>query len=67
MLDINFIRDNVEKVKKATAAKIVDSSIVDVFIETDKKRREELRTSRTCARKETSSQKTILMRKENKS
>jgi len=40
MLDINFIRENTEKVKKATKAKNLDESIVDRFLEVDKKRRQ---------------------------
>lgn len=40
MLDINFIRENAEKVKKATKAKNIDDSIVDRILDVDKKRRE---------------------------
>lgn len=40
MLDINFIRENAEKVKKATKSKNLDDSIVDRLLDVDKKRRE---------------------------
>jgi len=40
MLDINFVRENVDKVKKSTAAKQVDPSLVDKVLELDKRRRE---------------------------
>ena len=39
MLDINFIRDNLDKVKKAIEAKQLDPSVVDRVLELDKKRR----------------------------
>lgn len=39
MLDINFIRENPEKVKKGVAAKQGDSSLVDKVLELDEKRR----------------------------
>ncbi|MEK7120464.1 MAG: hypothetical protein AAB840_00035 [Patescibacteria group bacterium] len=40
MLDIQFIRDNSEKVKKATVGKGVDPSVVDIFLDLDQKRRD---------------------------
>jgi seryl-tRNA synthetase len=40
MLDIQFIRDNIELVKKAVVAKQHDSSVVDKVLELDLKRRE---------------------------
>lgn len=39
MLDINFIRENPEKVKKATIDKGFDGSIIDRLLEVDKERR----------------------------
>lgn len=39
MLDINFIRDNAEKVKKATKAKNINPSIVDRLLKVDTERR----------------------------
>src|SRR3990172_8395212 len=39
MLDIEFIRENTDKVKKATAAKQLDPSLVDKLLELDEKRR----------------------------
>ena len=39
MLDIQFIRDNTDKVKKSTAAKQLDPSLVDKLLELDEKRR----------------------------
>ena len=52
MVDIQFIRENAEAVKKATKAKGFDGAVVDLVIEADKKRRtliqdvEELRAKR---------------------
>ena len=52
MLDIRFIRENADKVKKATADKQLDSALVDKVLELDEKRRdllgrvEELRAKR---------------------
>ncbi len=52
MLDINFIRENKEKVKKGVAAKQVDAKLVDEVLKLDEKRRdlikkvEELRQKR---------------------
>ena len=40
MLDIQLIRDNPDKIKKATEAKGVEPKIVDQVLELDKKRRE---------------------------
>jgi len=40
MLDINYIRDNAEKVKQATLDKGFDASAVDSLLEADKERRE---------------------------
>ena len=40
MLDIQFIRDNPEKVKKGVAAKQLDPKLVDRVLELDKKRRQ---------------------------
>jgi len=40
MLDINFILQNPEKIKKAARDKNLDPTIVDQLIETDKKRRQ---------------------------
>ncbi|EKD80104.1 MAG: hypothetical protein ACD_40C00203G0003 [uncultured bacterium] len=40
MLDIQFIRDNAEKVKQATSDKGFDPNVVDELIEVDVKRRE---------------------------
>lgn len=40
MLDINYIRKNIEEVKLACNNKQLDSSIIDQLIQTDKKRRE---------------------------
>jgi len=40
MLDPNLIRENPEKVKKGIASKGSDPSLVDTFLEIDKKRRE---------------------------
>lgn len=37
MIDVDFIRENPEKVKKAVAAKQLDSKIVDEFLRSDKK------------------------------
>jgi len=39
MLDIQFIRDNTDKVKKSTAAKQLDPSLVDMLLKLDEKRR----------------------------
>ena len=39
MLDINFIRENLDLVKKGVADKGFDSSIVDRVLELDEKRR----------------------------
>ncbi len=39
MLDIKYIRENKETVKKATADKQIDSSIIDKVLELDEKRR----------------------------
>lgn len=58
MLDIQFIRDNPEKVKKGVAAKLFDPKLVDKVLELDKKRRdliqkvEELRSERNKLAKE---------------
>ncbi|MEK7112486.1 MAG: aminoacyl--tRNA ligase-related protein, partial [Patescibacteria group bacterium] len=58
MLDIQFIRENTEKVKKAVAAKQLDPSLVDKVLELDEKRRkliaeiEGLRTKRNQIAKE---------------
>ena len=52
MLDINFIRENTEKIKKGVTAKQLDPGIVDKVLELDEKRRkliveiEELRAKR---------------------
>lgn len=52
MLDINFIRENTEKVKKGVAAKQMDDKLVDKVLELDEERRglikkiEELRKRR---------------------
>lgn len=52
MLDIQFIRENTEKVKKGVAAKQLDPSLVDKVLELDEKRRkliveiEEIRAKR---------------------
>jgi len=57
MLDIQFIRDNPEKVKKGVSAKQLDSKLVDEILSLDKKRREllveieELRAKRNQAAK----------------
>ncbi len=57
MLDINFIRENPEKVKKATSAKQLDSSLVDELLKLDLKRRallkeiEELRAEKNIVSK----------------
>ncbi len=40
MLDINLIRENPEKIKKGISAKNADPSLVDKFLEADKKWRE---------------------------
>ncbi|HET7098685.1 MAG TPA: serine--tRNA ligase [Patescibacteria group bacterium] len=40
MLNIDYIRENSDKVKKSTTAKNVDGSLVDRLLEIDKKRRE---------------------------
>jgi len=40
MLDIKYIRENKEKVKKATTAKQIDAKVVDKVLELDEKRRE---------------------------
>lgn len=39
MLDINFIRENVDLVKKGVSAKSFDSSLIDKVLELDEKRR----------------------------
>jgi len=58
MLDINFIRENAERVKKGVAAKQLSSKIVDEVLELDEKRRklivevEELRAKRNKAAQE---------------
>lgn len=39
MLDINYIRDNKEQVKKATTDKQLDPTVVDQLLEADKQRR----------------------------
>ncbi|MEJ2347814.1 MAG: serine--tRNA ligase [Patescibacteria group bacterium] len=58
MLDIQFIRENSEKVKKGVKAKQLDVKIVDKVLELDEKRRsllaevEELRAERNKAAKE---------------
>jgi len=39
MLDIQYIRENTDKVKKATAAKQLDPALVDKLLELDEKRR----------------------------
>ena len=58
MLDIKYIRENVEKVKKGTAAKQLDSGLVDMVLDLDSKRRtllleiEELRSRRNKYAKE---------------
>lgn len=58
MLDIAFIRENTEKVKKGVAAKQLDPSLVDKVLELDEKRRkliievEELREKRNKIAKE---------------
>lgn len=58
MLDIKFVRENKEKVKKATDAKNVDSKVVDEVLGLDEKRRkliievENLRAERNKAAKE---------------
>ena len=55
MLDINFIRENKEKVKKGVAAKQLDPKMVDEVLELDERRRkliveaEELRAKRNKA------------------
>ena len=57
MLDIQFIRDNPEKVKKGVSAKQLDPKLVDEVLSLDKKRREllaeieELRAKRNQAAK----------------
>ena len=57
MLDIQFIRDNPEKVKKGVSAKQLDSKLVDEVLSLDKKYREllaeieELRAKRNQAAK----------------
>ena len=43
MVDINLVRENPEKYKKATAAKQVDPSLIDKLLEVDKKWREQLK------------------------
>lgn len=43
MLDIRFIRDNLQKVKAATKAKGFDETIVDVLIKIDEKRRKAIK------------------------
>lgn len=54
MIDINFIRENFEKVKEGVVAKQLPGSLVDDVLELDKKRRdllqevEELRASRNA-------------------
>ena len=40
MLDINFVRENSEKVKKGTSDKQLDPKIVDEVLALDEKRRE---------------------------
>ena len=58
MLDIKYIRENKEKVKKATSAKNIDSEIVDKILELDEKRKsllqevESLRAERNVVAKE---------------
>ncbi len=58
MLDINFIRENPQKVKEAMSAKQKDSSLVDKIISLDQERRkliqetEELRAKRNVIAKE---------------
>ncbi|MFZ5932535.1 MAG: serine--tRNA ligase [Patescibacteria group bacterium] len=58
MLDIQFIRENTEKVKKGVTAKQIDASLVDQVLELDAKRRkliaevEELREKRNKIAKE---------------
>lgn len=58
MLDIQFIRENPEKVKKGIEAKQLDSKLVDVVLELDEERRrllgkiEELRAKRNILAKE---------------
>src|SRR4029079_12481675 len=39
MLDIKFIRENIEKVKQGVAAKNFDASLVDRVLELDERRR----------------------------
>jgi len=39
MLDINYIRENVDKVKKVTISKQLESSLVDELLKLDLKRR----------------------------
>ncbi len=57
MLDINYIRENTEKVKKTTSSKQMDSLLVDEVLKLDLKRRallketEELRAERNIASK----------------
>jgi seryl-tRNA synthetase len=57
MLDISYIRENVDKVKEATVSKQLDSSLVDELLKLDLKRRallketEELRAERNIASK----------------
>lgn len=53
MLDINFIRENAEKVKKATAAKNVSPSIVDRLLKVDAERRKILGEVEALGPKET--------------
>ncbi|MBU1885305.1 serine--tRNA ligase [Patescibacteria group bacterium] len=43
MLDINYIRDNKDLVKKAASNKQLDANVVDQVLEVDKKRRELIR------------------------
>lgn len=58
MLDINYIRENKEKVKKGVAAKQLDPNIVDRLLDLDEKRRsliakvEKLREDRNAAARE---------------
>lgn len=43
MLDIQFIRENIDRVKKATSDKGFDASVVDVVVDLDAKHREALK------------------------
>ncbi len=51
MIDINFIRENPEKVKKGVAAKQADPKLVDQVLELDEKRKELIQKTETLRQK----------------